>query len=141
MNQIIKNPVISEKSFMLVSNGKYSFTSGKNMAKAEAKKQIEDVFNVNVVKINSQTIKGKTKISRGHFGKRNDLKKIIFTLKNNQKIDLFDIEKSEKDKASNQKDKKSLIHRNLADDKLKSQINRERKENDPTALSMQGGGK
>ena len=140
MNKIIKNPLISEKSFSLATNGKYSFIAPCDLDKNEAKKKIEDIFNVNVIKINSYTVKGKIKKTKGVSGKRKNIKKFLFTLKEKQKIDLFEVEeKSEiKDqKVQNEKKKKFSFIRN---DRLKSQVNKNRKENDPTALSMQGGG-
>ena len=69
MNKIIKNPIISEKSFSQASNGKYSFIAPTDLDKMEAKKKIEEIFNVNVIKINSYNVIGKTKKSRGFTGK------------------------------------------------------------------------
>ena len=140
MNKIIKNPIISEKSFSLAASGKYSFIAPTNLNKSEAKKKIEEIFHVNVIKINSYKVKGKPKKSKGYASKRKDIKKILFTLKEKQKIALFEVEeKSEiKDqKIQNEKKKKFSFIKN---DRLKSQVNKTRKENDPTALSMQGGG-
>jgi len=124
----------------LAAVGKYSFVSAKILNKIEAKNQIEKLFKVNVIKINSSNISGKLKISRGHKGKRDNIKKFIFTLKDKQKIDLFDIEDAEKNKSKETSVDKKTSHKFEKDNIVKSQINRGRKENDPTALSMQGGG-
>lgn len=138
MNKVIKNPHISEKSFADASVGKYCFLVSKNINKFEAKSKIEEMFSVNVIKINSSIIQGKIKSVKGKKGKRSDVKKITFSLKKNQKIDLFEVEKLENEKVLDRKaDHKKLFSR----DNTKSQVDRARNENDPTALSMQGGGK
>jgi large subunit ribosomal protein L23 len=140
MNKIIKNPIISEKSFSLAANGKYSFIAPRDLDKNEAKRKVEDIFGVNVTKINSCNIKGKIKKSKGYAGKRNDFKKFLFTLKEKQKIDLFEVEEKKEIKDQKVQDEKKKKFGFIKNDRLKSQINKSRKENDPTALSMQGGG-
>lgn len=140
MNKTIKNPIISEKSFHLAANGKYSFVAQSDLSKDEAKIQIEEIFQVKVTKINSCNIIGKIKKSKGHIGKRKDFKKIIFTLKDKQKIDLFDVEEKEATNEQKLQDKKKKKFSFIKSDRLKSQIGKNKRENDPTALSMQGGG-
>ena len=140
MNKIIKNPIISEKSFSQASNGKYSFIAPTDLDKMEAKKKIEEIFNVNVIKINSYNVIGKTKKSRGFTGKRKNIKKFLFTLKEKQKIDLFEVEEKSEIKDQKVQDEKKKKFSFIKNDRLKSQVNKARKENDPTALSMQGGG-
>ncbi len=96
MKQIIKKPLISEKSFSASSNGKFSFIGNFKTDKIEAKDYIENVFKVKVEKINSLSIKGKVKRVKGKLGTRNNVKKFIVTLKKGQKISLFEAEKEEK---------------------------------------------
>lgn len=140
MNKIIKNPIISEKSFSLAANGKYSFIAPRDLDKNEAKEKIEEIFNVNVIKINSFNVKGKIKKSKGFSGKRKNVKKFLFTLKEKQKIDLFEVEEKKEIKSQKLQDDKKKKFGFIKNDRLKSQVNKSRKENDPTALSMQGGG-
>ncbi len=96
MKQIIKKPLISEKSFALSNEGKYCFITETNIDKISAKEHIERMFKVTVTKINIQSVEGKTKRVRGKSGKRDNFKKIIATLKKGQSIRLFESEKEDK---------------------------------------------
>ncbi len=107
LKQIIKKPLISEKSFTESSNGKFIFSVDKNISKIDAKKYIEEIFKVNVVKVNSVKIQGKVKRTKNGLGKRSDIKKMIFQLKKNQKIALFEAEKEEKPQKADKSAKKA----------------------------------
>lgn len=106
MKQIIKKPLISEKSFAESSVGKFIFTVDKDINKIEAKKYLEEIFKVDVIKVNSVNIKGKIKRTKGMLGKRSNIKKMIFQLKKNQKISLFEAEKEEKSEKAGKSIKK-----------------------------------
>jgi len=93
MKQIVKKPIISEKSFAAAGIGKFSFIADKNSNKESLKKVIEDIYKVEVIKVNTQNVDGKLKRSKGKIGKRDDFKKIVVTLKKGQKIALFEAEK------------------------------------------------
>ena len=69
-----------------------------------------------------------------------NIKKFLFTLKEKQKIDLFEVEEKSEIKDQKVQDEKKKKFSFIKNDRLKSQVNKARKENDPTALSMQGGG-
>lgn len=135
----LTRPIISEKSFLLASENKYTFSCPVKLSKTEAKNIIENLYKVDVSKINTMKPKGKIKVTRGKVGRRQDIKKFIFTLKKGQKIDLFDIEeKADKNQAAGKKiDKKEK--KAISKDSLKSQLLRSRKENNPTALSQRSG--
>lgn len=135
----IAKPIVSEKSFLLASAGKYTFACSRDYSKIQAKTAIESLYTVNVEKINVLNVTGKVKASRGKSGKRQDIKKFIFTLKNGQKIDLFDIEEKVKgDKLKSDKlDKKTK--KNDERNRVKPQISGARLDNNPTALSKRGG--
>lgn len=114
MQQIIKKPLISEKSYTRTAEGKFSFLADPDADKELIKELIEDLYKVKVEKINTQNITGKIKKSRGKAGKRDDYKKVIVTLKAGQKIALFDVETEEKKeekkpakKADKKEDKKA----------------------------------
>ena len=77
---IIKFPVVTEKSTKISENNQFVFKVGINTSKNEIKKAIEKVFKVKVKAVNTIKIKGKKKIFKGTRGKRNDYKKAVITL-------------------------------------------------------------
>jgi|TARA_B110000263_G_C15153330_1_gene438946 large subunit ribosomal protein L23 len=85
---VIIAPSITEKSTLLSEQNKIVFKVNKKAKKNSIKKSIEKIFKVNVVKINTINLKGKTKIVKGKKTKKPDLKKAIITLKKGQSIDL-----------------------------------------------------
>lgn len=87
------NPIISEKSTKLAGEGWYSFKAPKSLNKNEAKRIIEEIFKVKVVRINSAVRQAKVRRTRAGFGKTKSFKRIIIKLKKGQKIDIFDVEK------------------------------------------------
>lgn len=105
MKQIVKKPLISEKSYRLATDHKYTFSVDTNATKDEIKAMVEKLFNVTVLKVNSLRVAGKSKRTKKVLGKRDDVKKVIVTLDKKQSISLFEIEKEE-DK-TNKKSKKA----------------------------------
>ncbi len=85
---ILRKPVVTEKSTYDNEKGKYHFIVDKNTNKSYVKKAVENVFSVNVEKVNILNNKGKTKRFKGHLGKQNDTKKAIVTLKEGDSIDI-----------------------------------------------------
>ena len=85
---IIRNPIVTEKSTLISELGKYVFEVQKDSTKLQIKKAIEHIFSVKVKKINTLLVKGKIKRFRGNLGKRNDVKKAVVTLEKDQTIDL-----------------------------------------------------
>lgn len=86
---ILKQPKISEKSFKLADSDQYVFLVDKNANKIEIRKAVETAFKVNVLSINTETIKGKLKRFGRIYGKRSDYKKAIVKIKKGQKIEEF----------------------------------------------------
>ena len=84
----IITPNITEKSTSLSEFNKVVFKVHKGANKNTIKKNIEKIFKVNVIKINTITLKGKTKIVRNQKGYKSGYKKAIVTLKKGQSIDL-----------------------------------------------------
>jgi len=84
----IVSPVITEKATSLSEFNKIVFKVHKGANKNSIKKSIEKIFKVNVVKINTINLKGKTKIVKGKKSSRPGYKKAIVTLKKGQSIDL-----------------------------------------------------
>ena len=87
---VIKAPVISEKSYGLLDDNKYTFVVDPRANKTEIKQAVERIFDVKVVKIATQNRSGKFK-RRGYVvGKRPDTKRAIVTLAEGDEIELFD---------------------------------------------------
>ena len=87
LNTII-SPNITEKATYLSEFNKIVFKVHKGATKNSIKKSIEKLFKVNVVKINTINLKGKTKLVRGKKSITSGYKKAIVTLKKGQSIDL-----------------------------------------------------
>ena len=88
---IIKRPLITEKSMGLAGLGKYAFEVDINSNKIEIGQAVKQIFSVDVVKVNTLRVKGKTKrMGRFPAGKTADWKKAYVTLKPGQRIDIFE---------------------------------------------------
>lgn len=85
---IIRAPVITEKTTILSEQNKVVFRVSEDASKDEIAAAIESLFNVTVVKVNTVITKGKTKRFRGILGRRTDVKKAIVTLQEGQSIDV-----------------------------------------------------
>ena len=84
----IVSPAVTEKATALSEFNKMVFKVHKGASKKSIKKSIEKIFKVNVIKINTINLKGKTKLVRGKKSSRPGYKKAIVTLKKGQSIDL-----------------------------------------------------
>ena len=84
----IISPNITEKSTSLSEFNKIVFKVNKGASKNSIKKSIEKIFKVNVIKINTINLKGKTKLVRNKRAYKPGYKKAIVTLKKGQNIDL-----------------------------------------------------
>ena len=86
--ETIISPNVTEKSTSLSEFNKVVFKVNKNASKENIKKSIEKIFKVNVIKINTINIRGKSKIVRNRKAFKPGYKKAIVTLKKGQSIDL-----------------------------------------------------
>ena len=87
---IILRPVISEKSYGLLDQQKYTFVVAPHANKTEIKIAIEKIFGVDVVSVNTLNRPGKRKRTRFGYGKRKDTKRAIVTLSRDSKpIEIF----------------------------------------------------
>ena len=84
----IISPNITEKSTSLSEFNKIVFKVHKGASKSSIKRSVEKIFKVNVVKINTINIKGKTKMVKNKKTSKPGYKKAIITLKKGQSIDL-----------------------------------------------------
>lgn len=85
---VVLRPVVSEKSYGLIDEGKYTFLVDPRANKTEIKLAIEKIFDVKVASINTANRQGKTRRTRFGAGKRKDTKRAIVTLKSGS-IDIF----------------------------------------------------
>lgn len=85
---ILLAPVVSEKSYGLLDEGKYTFLVDPRANKTEIKIAVEQIFSVKVASVNTINRKGKTRRTRFGLGKRKDTKRAIITLREGT-IDIF----------------------------------------------------
>ena len=85
---VIRKPIITEKSTMASENGAVVFEVAIDAAKPEIKAAVEGLFGVKVKAVNTTITKGKTKRFRGQMGKRKDVKKAYVTLEEGNTIDV-----------------------------------------------------
>tara|TARA_Y100000590_G_scaffold84921_1_gene94909 strand:- start:24012 stop:24305 length:294 start_codon:yes stop_codon:yes gene_type:complete len=86
--ETIISPNITEKSTSLSEFNKVVFKVHVGASKKAIKKSVEKLFKVNVLKVNTINLKGKTKMVRNKKSKKSGYKKAILTLKKGQSIDL-----------------------------------------------------
>ena len=86
---VIIRPLITEKSTMMIEEGKYTFVVDKKAAKDEIKAAVESIFNVKVVSVNTVNCIGKTRRMGRNVGKRPDYKKAIVRLAGGETIEFF----------------------------------------------------
>ena len=85
---ILVAPVVSEKSYGLLEEGKYTFLVDPRANKTEIKIAVERIFNVKVESVHTMNRKGKARRTRFGIGKRKDTKRAIVTLREGS-IDIF----------------------------------------------------
>jgi large subunit ribosomal protein L23 len=85
---VILAPVVSEKSYGLIDDGKYTFVVDPRSNKTEIKLAIEKIFGVKVASVNTLNRTGKKQRTKFGIGKRKDTKRAIVTLKSGS-IDIF----------------------------------------------------
>jgi large subunit ribosomal protein L23 len=85
---ILLAPVVSEKSYGLLDEGKYTFIVDPRANKTEIKIAVERIFGVKVDSVNTLNRKGKTRRTKFGLGKRKNTKRAIVTLKEGS-IDIF----------------------------------------------------
>ena len=86
---ILLRPVVSEKSYGLLDEGKYTFVVAPHANKTQIKQAVEEVFRVKVTGVNTLNRQGKRRRTRFGWGKRVDTKRAIVTLADGDRIDIF----------------------------------------------------
>jgi large subunit ribosomal protein L23 len=82
-------PVVSEKSYGLLDDNKYTFVVHPDANKTEIKIAVEKIFGVKVTSVNTMNRKGKARRTRNGLGKRKDTKRAIVSVAAGQSIDIF----------------------------------------------------
>jgi large subunit ribosomal protein L23 len=86
---ILIAPVVSEKSYGLLDDNKYTFVVHPDANKTEIKIAVEKIFGVKVTAVNTLNRKGKTRRTKSGLGKRKDTKRAIVSVAAGQSIDIF----------------------------------------------------
>ncbi len=86
---VLIKPVVSEKSYGLLDENKYTFIVRPDANKTEIKIAVEKVFKVKVTGVNTLNREGKRRRTRFGVGKRPDTKRAIVTVAPGERIDIF----------------------------------------------------
>ncbi|WP_299037420.1 50S ribosomal protein L23 [uncultured Pseudokineococcus sp.] len=86
---VLLGPVVSEKSYSLLDEGKYTFLVDPRANKTEIRIAVERVFGVKVTGVNTINRQGKARRTRGGTGRRKDTKRAVVTLREGDTIDIF----------------------------------------------------
>ncbi|MDR3068451.1 MAG: 50S ribosomal protein L23 [Cellulomonas sp.] len=87
-HDILVAPIVSEKSYGLLDEGKYTFLVDPRANKTEIKVAVEQVFGVKVESVNTINRQGKSRRTRTGVGRRKNTKRAIVTLREGS-IDIF----------------------------------------------------
>ena len=88
--EVLLAPVVSEKSYGLIENGKYAFRVHKDAHKTQIRQAVEELFGVRVAAVNIAQVRPKPK-RRGMFhGTRPGWKKAIVQLREGETIEIFE---------------------------------------------------
>jgi len=86
---ILISPVVSEKSYALLDENKYTFIVAPDANKTQIKIAVESVFGVKVTAVNTMNREGKRLRTKTGFGKRADTKRAIVSVADGDRIDIF----------------------------------------------------
>ena len=86
---VLLAPVISEKSYGLLDENKYTFVVRPDANKTQIKIAVEQVFNVRVLDVNTLNRPGKRKRTRSGFGRRKNTKRAVVSLAPGDRIEIF----------------------------------------------------
>jgi large subunit ribosomal protein L23 len=89
-NEVLLAPVVSEKSYALIEQNKFSFKVHKDAHKTQVRQAVEQLFDVKVIAVNIIKVQAKPK-RRGLFkGERPGWKKAIVQLREGDTIEFFE---------------------------------------------------
>ena len=87
MYEVVRNPLVSEKSTFISQFNYYVFKVSKSSTKSEIKEAVEKIFKVKVKNVNTLNQKGKRKVFRNKKGIRSSIKKAFVKLEDGNTID------------------------------------------------------
>lgn len=88
---VIKKPLVSEKSMGAVEDGRYTFIVDRAASKHQIKKAVETIFSVNVIGVRTATLKKKQKrLPNRRMVRPAPVKKAIVELKKGEKLDIYE---------------------------------------------------
>ncbi len=88
--QVIDRPLITEKATILAGEGKYAFEVNRRANKKQIQSAIQTAFNVQVTKVNTMNVRGKTRRTGRRTTHTRDWKKAIVTLIEGDTIQIFE---------------------------------------------------
>ena len=86
---ILIAPVVSEKSYGLLGENKYTFLGDPRANKTQIKIAVEQIFGVKVLSVNTINRQGKTRRTRYGLGRRANTKRAIISVAPGDRIDIF----------------------------------------------------
>ena len=86
---VIIRPVVSERSFDLMADGRYTFEVARTAPKEEIAAAVEKLFGVHVLKVNTRWVRAKKKRLRYNYGTTRTWKKAIVTIAPGETIEVF----------------------------------------------------
>ena len=89
--QVIKHPVLTEKSYVLAETGKYTFRVHERAHKTQIRQAVEALFDVNVVEVRTASVKSKPKRRGQTAGRSRQWKKAIVQVREGQTIPVFQV--------------------------------------------------
>ena len=89
-NEVLLAPVVSEKSYSLISDRKYTFKVHKDAHKTQVRQAVEEMFDVKVENVNILKVQAKPKRRGLTKGTRPGWKKAIVQLREGQSIEIFE---------------------------------------------------
>ena len=89
--QVILRPIISERSYDLINDNRYTFEVAKQANKVEIGQAVETIFGVTVLNVNTMNVSGKPKRLRYAKGMTRSWKKAIVTIADGQSIEAFGV--------------------------------------------------
>lgn len=87
---VILRPVVSEKSYAMIADNRYTFEVEKSATKPQIASAITEIFDVTVLKVNTMNVKGKPRRLRWKSGMTRSWKKAIVTLEEGDSIEFFE---------------------------------------------------
>ena len=89
-NEVLLAPVVSEKSYSLIADRKYSFRVHPDAHKTQIRQAVEELFEVKVERVNISQVKPKPKRRGLHRGKKPGWKKAVVQVREGDTIEIFE---------------------------------------------------